>query len=203
MRTWHFSKGQLLAFRAAVFLLALLPLIVLIGSIMSGDLGPDPGKTVTRALGLATLQALLATLAMTPLQQLTGMTGWIRVRRMLGLYAFFYGVAHLLAYLQFLAGWGNLIEEVVERPFISMGFAALVLMVPLALTSTKAMMRRLGKRWKKLHLLIYPIAVMGLIHFYWQARSDLGEMVTYGVLLALLLGVRVFRRLRRCRGTTG
>jgi sulfoxide reductase heme-binding subunit YedZ len=193
MRTRHLSEHQLLVFKVTVFLLALLPLADLVWGIVNSRLGPDPGEAVTRSLGLATFQLLLATLAMTPLQRLTGLVAWVRVRRMLGLFALFYGIIHLLAYLQFIAGWGDLVNEVVERPFITMGSAALVMMVPLGLTSTKGMMRRLGKRWKQLHKLTYVIALMGWIHFIWQARSDIGEMVAYGAVLLLLLGFRTIR----------
>lgn len=191
MRARHFSKPQLLIFKLVVFAACLTPLSMLVVDIFTGGLGPDPGKTLTRALGLATFQLLLATLAMTPLQRTTGMSAWIRVRRMLGLFAFFYGCLHLLSFLQFIAGWDNLLDEVLERPFITMGFLALLLMLPLAITSTKGMMKRLGKRWKALHRLIYPIAVLAWLHFIWQARSDIGEMVLYGVLLAALLGFRL------------
>lgn len=191
MRARHFSPAQLFAFKLAVFSLAMTPLLYLAWSVVTGNLGPDPGKTLTRALGLATFQLLLATLAMTPLQLFTGLSAWIRVRRMLGLFAFFYGALHLLAFLQFIAGWRNLLNEIVERPFITVGFTALVLMLPLALTSTKGMMRRLGKRWKQLHMLIYPIALLGWVHFIWQARSDVGEVLLYGAGLGILLGYRL------------
>lgn len=185
------SAKIMLTFRLAVALLASLPLLFLVTDILRSQLGPDPGQVVTRALGLAALQLLLATLCMTPFRKLTGWAGWLRVRRMLGLFSFFYAVLHVLAFLQFIVGWQDLWSSFTKRPYIIFGFVAFVLMVPLALTSTKGMMKRLGKQWKSLHRGVYLIAVSAWIHFIWQARSDIGEMVAYGIVLVLLLGVRV------------
>ena len=186
------TARQLRLFRALMLCFASLPIVLLGWEIALGELGPDPGKTLTRALGMAGLQTLFASLAMAPLQKLTGFAGWVQVRRMLGLFAFFYVSLHLLAYLQFISGWSNFLLEVTERPFITVGFLAWLLMAPLALTSTKAMMRRLGRRWKTLHRLVYIIALLGFVHFLWQARSNLGEFVLYGLILTILLGARIY-----------
>lgn len=189
----------LMGFRLTAAGLALIPLLRLVLAIAQSQLGPDPGEVVTRALGLAAFQLLLVTLAMTPLRKITGWTGWLRIRRMLGLFSFFYAVLHVLAFLQFIVGWQDLWASFTRRPYIILGLVAFVGMFPLALTSTKGMMRRLGRRWKTLHQFIYVIALAAWAHFLWQARSDIGEMVFYGAVLLLLLALRVYwsPRMRR------
>jgi sulfoxide reductase heme-binding subunit YedZ len=191
--TWSGWSGHprfLLVFRLLAALLASLPLLLLGQGIFARSLGPDPGQAVTESLGIAALQLLIATLAMTPLRRWTGWGGWIRIRRMLGLFAFFYAVLHVLAFLQFVLGWTDLWATFTKRPYIVAGALSFLMLVPLALTSTKGMMKRLGKHWKQLHKLVYPIVVVAWIHFVWQARSDVGEMVFYGVLVLFLLAVR-------------
>ncbi len=185
------SAKAMLAFRLVAWLLASVPLLLLLADITRSRLGPDPGEAVTQALGLAAFQLLLATLCMTPLRKFTGWVGWLRVRRMLGLFSFFYAVLHVLSFLQFIIGWQDLWSSFTKRPYIVFGFVAFAIMVPLAITSTKGMMKRLGKRWKSLHKGVYLIAISAWVHFFWQARSDIGEMVAYGVVLVLLLGARV------------
>lgn len=177
-------------FRTLVFLLASGPLILLVGNIATGSLGPDPGQEVTEALGLAAFQLLIVTLAMSPLARLSHWSGWIRVRRMLGLFAFFYACLHLLAFLQFILGWSDLWATFTKRPYIVLGSLAFLLLLPLAITSTRGMMQRLGARWKPLHRLVYPAAVLAWLHFLWQARSDITEMLIYGLVIVLLLALR-------------
>ena len=177
-------------------LLALLPFARLCWAIAMNDLGPDPGKTVTRALGLAGLQLLIATLAMTPLRRWTGWRVWLRSRRMLGLFTLFYASLHLLGYLQFIAGWQGILKDVLKRPYITVGFAAFVLLVSMGITSTRGMMKRLGRNWSRLHKSIYAVAGLVWIHFLWQARSSIAAMVFYGVLLLVLLSVRLFWKWR-------
>lgn len=186
------SGVWLTGFRLTVAALALIPLIRLVLDIVQQQLGPDPGEVVTKALGLAAFQLLLLTLAMTPLRKVTGWTGWLRIRRMLGLFSFFYAMLHVLAFLQFIVGWQDLWASFTKRPYIILGLIAFAGMIPLAMTSTGGMMRRLGKRWKTLHRSIYVIALAAWAHFIWQARSDIGEMVLYGTVLMLLLGMRLF-----------
>ena len=186
--------------KLGIVLCALYPLAHLILAAATGQLGADPGKTMTRGLGLAALQLLIATLAMTPLRRLTGWKVWLRSRRMLGLFSLFYASLHVLAYLQFIAGWQGILGDVVKRPYITLGFSAFVLMIPLGLTSTRAMMRRLGKRWARLHRAIYLIIVLAWLHFLWQARSDVTIMVYYGALIVLLLGLRLWWKLRSGQG---
>lgn len=180
----------LLAFRLAAAGLASLPLLLVVLDIVNQALGPDPGQEVTEALGLAALQLLLATLFMTPLQRWTGWSGWLRIRRMLGLFAFFYASLHILAFLQFILGWTDLWATFTKRPYIIAGALSFLLLIPLAGTSTRRMMRKLGRQWKPLHKAIYPAAVIAWVHFVWQARSDVGEMVAYGIILLGLLAVR-------------
>lgn len=189
---WRRSVGFLIGFRLAAALMALAPLLVLGSTLFSGGLGPDPGQTITESLGLAAFQLLLATLCMTPLKRWTGWGGWLRIRRMLGLFAFFYATLHILAFLQFIVGWYDLWATFTKRPYVVAGGIAFLLLVPLAATSTKVMMQRLGSRWKRLHRLIYLAVVVAWIHFVWQARSDVGEMVGYGLVLAFLLGLRCY-----------
>jgi sulfoxide reductase heme-binding subunit YedZ len=146
-----------------------------------------------------TLRMLVLTLLISPLRQWTGWPVLFRLRRMLGLYAFFYCCIHLLSFCQFYTGWAPaaLLEELLERPYITAGFFAWLLMVPLAMTSTRAMQRRLGRRWVRLHRAIYPAAVLGCVHLVWQARSDIGEALVYSAIVAVLLGWRVRRFGRR------
>lgn len=193
--SWPVSPRGILTFRLLVALLALIPLAILVARLTGGDLGPDPGQEVTESLGLAAFQLLLATLCMTPFRKWTGWAGWLRVRRMLGLFSFFYAVLHVLAFLQFILGWQDVWATFTKRPYIIAGLLAFVLMLPLAITSTKGMIRRLGKRWKSLHKSVYVVVLAAWVHFLWQARSDIGEMVVYGAVVALLLGARLWWKL--------
>lgn len=178
------------AFRLLVALMAAAPLLVLGSDIARQSLGPDPGQEVTEFLGLVSFQLLVITLCMTPLKRWTGWSGWVRVRRMLGLFAFFYALLHVFSFLQFILGWSDLWATFTKRPYIVAGALAFLMMLPLALTSTKGMMRRLGKGWKPVHKLIYAVVLAAWVHFIWQARSDVGEMLVYGLLIIGLLIVR-------------
>ncbi|ERP96486.1 hypothetical protein Q666_04765 [Marinobacter sp. ES-1] len=184
------NKWRGIVGKCLVFGLALLPLGFLVADIVNANLGPDPGQVITEALGIAAFQLLLVTLAITPLKKVTGWSGWLRYRRMLGLFAFFYAALHLLAFLQLILGWMDLWATFTKRPYIIAGAAAFLAMVPLAITSTRRMMKRTGRWWKPLHRLIYPAAILAWVHFLWQARSDITEMVVYAVILAGLLVVR-------------
>lgn len=182
--------GFILAFRLMAAFIACVPLLMLVVNIAGKSLGPDPGQEVTESLGIAAFQLLIVTLCMTPLKRWTGWAGWIRVRRMLGLFAFFYAVLHVLAFLQFILGWSDLWATFTKRPYIVAGALSFLMLVPLALTSTRGMMKRLGKSWKGLHKLVYLIAITAWVHFIWQARSDIGEMVAYGLVIVGLLALR-------------
>jgi sulfoxide reductase heme-binding subunit YedZ len=184
------------AIRGGVFILALLPFIWVVYAAATEGLGPDPAEALMHATGEWSLRLLALTLLVSPLRAWTGWSVLFKLRRMLGLYAFFYGCIHLLSFLQFFVGWtpAGLLEELVERPYITMGFAAWLLMLPLAITSTRGMQRRLRRNWQRLHRLVYPAAVLACLHLLWQARSDIGEALLYIGIFALLLGWRLQRR---------
>jgi sulfoxide reductase heme-binding subunit YedZ len=186
-------------FKSLVFVLCLGPLARL-GWLAVGDgLGANPIEFVIRSLGTWTLVMLLATLSVTPLRRLTGWNALIRVRRMLGLFAFFYACLHFLAFfgLDQFFDLRAVIADIAKRPYITVGFACLVLLVPLAVTSTNAMQRRLGgRRWQRLHRLVYLIAVGGVVHYWWLVKKDITQPLIYALVLALLLGLRLWWRRR-------
>lgn len=188
--------------RITVFGLCLTPMLWLVYAAATSALGADPAEAVMHVTGEWTLRMLVLTLLISPLRQWTAWPVLFKLRRMLGLFAFFYGCIHLLSFCQFYTGWepAVLLEELVERPYITAGFLAWLLMVPLAFTSTRAMQRRLGRRWTRLHRAIYPAALLGCLHLAWQARSDIGEALVYSVIVVALLGWR-FRRFARRRQT--
>jgi sulfoxide reductase heme-binding subunit YedZ len=178
--------------RPAVWIGGLLPLGLLLFAAATDALERDPVKDITHRTGKATLILLFATLAVTPLRRITRWNGIIAARRPLGLFAFFYGCLHFLIYLgdQGFAP-GYIVQDVVKHPYVTAGFTALVLMVPLAVTSTKASIRCLGKRWTAIHRLIYATAVLGVIHFLWSVKKDVREPLVYAAVLAVLLAFRV------------
>lgn len=176
-----------------LFIACLLPLGRLVGLGATGGLGANPIEFITHSTGTWALVGLLLTLSVTPLRQLTGRAELIRFRRMLGLFAFFYACLHFVTYIwldQFfdLAGIGR---DIVKRPFITVGFAAFVMLVALAATSPHAMMRRLGRRWQQLHRLIYPAALLGVVHYWWLVKKDVTQPLLFGAVLALLLVLRL------------
>jgi len=166
-------------------------------------LGADPVAAVEHETGLWALRLLLLTLAITPLRRLTGQPVLLQFRRMLGLYAFFYACLHLAAYVVLDLGgyWAQLFEDIAKRPYITVGFLGWLLLVPLAVTSTRGWMRRLGRRWGQLHRAVYAIGVLAVLHFWWLVKSDIREPAVYAAILALLLGWRVVLRLRARRTT--
>ena len=164
-------------------------------------LGPDPVKELEHECGKTALNLLLLTLAVTPVRELTSQPQLLRLRRMLGLFAFFYVALHFTIYLvlDLELNFATLGADIAKRPYITIGFTALLLLIPLAGTSTNGMMRRLGRRWQTLHRLIYVIAVLGVWHFYWQVKRDVREPLLYAGILAVLLGYRVLRAMARRR----
>ena len=192
--------------KPGLFVGALAPLLVMVVEAAQGTLGANPIAEVENVLGLAALVLLLASLACTPARRVFGWSWPARIRRMLGLFAFFYVSLHFLAYVlvdQSLDG-GRIIEDIVKRPFITVGFAALVLLLPLALTSTPASIRRLGfRRWTLLHQLAYVAGVLAVIHFFWRVKIDVSQPLVYAGVVTLLLLIRVafwlpsFARARR------
>ncbi len=176
-----------------MFVLCLLPLVRLIVLGVSGGLGANPIEFITRSTGTWTLVGLLLTLSVTPLRRLSGRADLIRYRRMLGLFSFFYACLHFVTYVwldQFFDP-AAIARDIVKRPFITVGFTAFVLLIPLAATSTHAMMRRLGRRWQQLHRLVYVIALLGVIHYLWLVKKDMTEPLIYGGVLLLLLALRL------------
>lgn len=184
---------------------ALLPLAALIVAVLTGRTSANPAEDILLTTGVWALRLLLASLAITPLRRITGWNVLIQYRRLLGLFAFFYAALHLLAYLAFdqLFDPARVLADVAKRPFIAAGMAAFVSLIPLAVTSTRGWIRRLGRRWQLLHRLVYFSAAAACLHFIWKVKVVLGEPVYYALILALLLGFRLlwwFRspsRLRR------
>jgi len=179
--------------KIAVFAVALAPLAVLVWEGLHGSLGANPIEHITHATGDWTLRFLVLTLAVTPLRRLLRFPGLIRFRRMLGLFAFFYGCLHFLTFLWLdkFFDFGEMVKDVGKRPFITAGFTAFVLLIPLAATSTAGSIRRLGGRnWQRLHRLIYVSAVAGVVHYYWLVKSDVRLPLMYGSMVAALLGWR-------------
>ncbi len=184
-------RDRIAATKPLVFLACLMPLAYLVWDAAHDILGTDPVAQLEHRSGDWALRLLLATLAITPLRKITGWNKLIRYRRMFGLFAFFYITMHLLIYLLIDLGgfWSQLLGEIVKRPYITVGFTAWLLLIPLAITSTQGMIRRLGaRRWQRLHRLVYLAALLGVLHFMWLVKSDHREPATYlGVLVVLML----------------
>ncbi|MFA7504410.1 MAG: protein-methionine-sulfoxide reductase heme-binding subunit MsrQ [Burkholderiaceae bacterium] len=193
--------GVLGVVRAIVFVVSLGPLLRLVVLGAGDGLGANPVEFVTRSLGTWTLVFLCLGLAISPLRWLGAPAAIVRLRRMLGLYAFFYASLHFLMYLWLdqWFDWRAIVADIVERPFIAAGFVAWLLMIPLALTSNRFAMRRLGSRWQLLHRLVYLLVPAGVLHFWWHkaGKNDIGEPAIYALIVALLLLARVVRRARR------
>ena len=199
------GMNALLAHRATkplLFLLALGPFASLLHGAWSNTLGPNPAEALTRGTGDWVLRFLCLTLAVTPLRQWTGWTALARLRRMLGLYAFFYVVLHFLCYAWLDMGFvpADIVRDIPKRPFVLVGTLGLLLMLPLAATSFNRAIKALGgKRWQLLHRLVYPIAGLGLLHFFWMraGKNNFGEVVVYAAIVLLLLGWRVAHFLKK------
>jgi sulfoxide reductase heme-binding subunit YedZ len=185
--------------KPAVFFACLTPLGLLIWRLQTGQLSANPLDDITDQTGTWTLRFLLTTLSFTPVRWITGWNDLIRFRRMLGLFAFFYGLLHLTTYVWFVQffDFNAILEDIPKRPFITAGFTALVLMLPLALTSTKKWIGRLGgRRWQMLHRLVYFSAIAGVIHYLWLVKLDTDRPIAYAVVLGALLGIRAWRAIQ-------
>lgn len=192
------TKRQIRIVKAILFVVCLIPLASLIArafELAGPSLGANPVEKIQDTLGIWGLRFLLITLAVTPLRDWFGAPWLVQLRRMLGLCAFFYVLLHFLNWLILDQGmyWSGIVADIAKRPFITIGFAALLMLVPLAVTSTNGMMRRLGKRWKTLHRLIYPIVLLGVWHYYWQVKADVREPLIYLAVALVLLGWRIWK----------
>jgi sulfoxide reductase heme-binding subunit YedZ len=188
---WTWFSLKLLA-----HVLALIPISLLAYRALHDQLGADPIAAITHQTGDWTLRFLLLSLAMTPLRLLIKKSWPIRFRRMIGLYAFFYASLHFAVYLFLDLGsyWSQIGADIIKRPFITVGFAAWLLLIPLAITSNQWMMRKLKKNWIKLHKVVYVIGILGVVHYYWLVKSDIREPLMYAAILLTLFGIRLWHR---------
>lgn len=179
----------------SVFVLGLVPFVILCFGVATNSLGPDPADTLAAETGEWTLRFLLLSLAITPLRAIGGWPKLFPYRRTFGLFALFYAMLHFLVYILFLLQlrWSEISEDILERPYITVGFTAFLILCVLGLTSTKAMMRRLGPRWRQLHKLVYVANILALIHLFWILRTDLAEAVFYASILLPLLAYRLYK----------
>ena len=179
--------------KPGIFIGALFPLVWIAWRLVKGQLGANPIKEAENELGLSALIFIIASIACTPAKRLWGWTWAIRVRREMGLFAFFYAAVHFGSYFvdQF-PNWGAIPEDIVKRPFITVGFAALVLLLPVAVTSTKGWVKRLGyARWQRIHWLVYPAGALAALHFVWRVKLDVSQPLAYALIVAVLLAVRL------------
>ena len=185
-------------FKPSIFILSTIPFLIIIYKIFFNKLGPEPVKEITHFTGEWTLIFICLTLAMSPLKNLTNLNFWVKVRRMLGLFVFFYASLHLLTYvgIDYRFSWQPIIDDVVKKKYIFVGFAAWLLLIPLTLTSSQKMMLLLKQNWKKLHRLIYVIAIFGSLHFIWLSKTIYFKPLIYFVLIIFLLILRInFKRI--------
>jgi len=179
-------------FKPSVFFLSLVPFLIIVYKIYFNQLGPEPVKEITHHTGEWSLIFICLTLLMSPLKSLTNLTIWINLRRMLGLFVFFYTTLHMLTYvvIDYRLDFSSISKDILTKRFIFVGFASWILLLPLALTSSKKAVLLLKDKWKKLHRLIYLIAILGVIHFLWLVKQDLTEPLIYAVIVFILLLLR-------------
>ncbi len=191
-------KQVRLIWKPVVFLVCLAPALLVVGDAveLTGRLGANPVEEIQDRFGIWALRFIMTTLAVTPLRRLTGWNWLARFRRMFGLFTFFYALMHFLTWLILDQGLllSAILEDIIERPFVTIGFAALLLLLALAVTSTNSMRRRLGRRWQTLHNAAYLVAMLGVWHHWWQVKKDITEPLTYAIILAVLLGARLWWR---------
>ena len=180
-------------FKPGIFFLSLIPFIIIIYKIYFNQLGPEPVKEITHHTGEWTLIFICLTLAMSPLKRLTNLTIWIKFRRMLGLFIFFYATLHMLTYvvIDYRLDFSSISKDILTKRFIFVGFAAWLLLLPLTLTSSRKAVMFLKDKWKKLHRLIYFIAILGVVHFLWLVKFDITEPLIYAAIILVLLLFRV------------
>lgn len=188
------DKNQIKKIKAVLFLICLIPLMRLFWLGFHDDLSANPIEFVERSTGYWTLSILLATLALTPIKLLSGVLWPIQLRRMLGLFMFFYACLHITAYLwlDYSFMWDEISKDIIKHPYVLVGFSAFIFTIPLAATSNNAMIRRLKMRWKKLHQLVYLIAILGVVHFWWLVKKDIREPLLFAIILLILLSLRLY-----------
>jgi sulfoxide reductase heme-binding subunit YedZ len=198
-------RARAIALKSAVWIVCLIPLVWSVWRFVRGEASVDPVEEWLHRSGKTSVLILVASLAVTPVRKVLGWNVLQKTRRLLGLFAFFYAAVHVGVYLYFEQGlaWGFIWEDVIERPFIFSGTAAFLLMVPLALTSTRGWIRRLGKNWVRLHRLVYVAAGAALLHYTWGQKADIRDPLVVGAVLALLLGARVWWSVRKRSGRRG
>ncbi len=185
-------------FKPSIFILSTIPFLFITYKIFFNKLGPEPVKEITHFTGEWTLIFICLTLSMSPLQKFTNLNNWIKIRRMLGLFVFFYASLHLLTYvgIDYRFSWQPILDDVVKKKYIFVGFAAWILLIPLTITSSQKMMLLLKQNWKKLHRLIYVIAILGSLHFIWLSKTIYFKPLFYFVLITVLLSLRInFKRI--------
>ncbi|MHB1193779.1 MAG: protein-methionine-sulfoxide reductase heme-binding subunit MsrQ [Longimicrobiales bacterium] len=199
------TRGPLLALKALLWVSALLPAAWLLAGWFLGWLGANPIETLTHVTGMSALVLLLVTLGVTPIRRLTRWNPLIRLRRPLGLFAFFYAALHVSVWAVLDLGleleW--VMEDIAQRPYITVGMAAFVLLLPLALTSTRGWIRRMGRNWSRLHSLVYVSTALGVVHFYWLVKSDVRLPLLLGAVFVALMGVRAAAWIQGRRGVAG
>lgn len=185
--------------RAVMFVLACIPFVLMVLGVVQNNLGPDPARTLAQDTGRWTLRLMLASLAITPLRELLKLVGLAPLRRTLGLFALFYACVHFVVYILFLLEmrWSEIGSDILERPYITVGFVALLILVAMGVTSPKSMVRKMGRRWKPLHQLIYVAIILALMHLIWILRTDVFDAFLYGGIAAVLLGYRLFKHLSK------
>ena len=178
--------------KACIFIISLIPFTLLLYNALNDNLGANPIEVITHSTGDWALNFLLITLSVTPLRKLTGQNLLIRYRRMLGLFAFFYVCMHFLCFLvlDHFFDWQTIIEDIIKRPYITVGFIAFILIIPLAITSSKSMMMKLGRSWNNLHRLIYLICPLGVLHYLWLVKSDITAPLIYAIIYITLMSFR-------------
>lgn len=195
------GKAWISRIRVIIFLLCLIPLARLIWLGFNDDLSANPIEFIERSTGYWSLFILLVTLGLSPVRLLTGRTWQLQYRRMLGLFMFFYACLHIATYLwlDYSFNWTDITKDIVKHPYVLVGASAFLLALPLAITSNNFMIRLLRERWKQLHNLVYLIAILGVVHFWWLVKKDLREPMLYALILALLLGIRIYYRILRTK----
>ena len=188
------NKRQIGHIKTLMFLICLIPLIRLVWLGLSDGLTANPIEYIERSTGFWALFILLTSLCLTPVRLLTGKTWQLQLRRMLGLFMFFYVCLHITIYfwLDYSFIWPDIAKDISKHPYVLVGFSAFVLTIPLAVTSNNRMVRLLGQRWKKLHQLVYLIAILGVVHFWWLVKKDIREPMLFALVLALLFGIRIY-----------